>query len=172
MEERWTSDPTVAGSSPAAIVPFACLARLGAPSGSASAPTMPALRMPQHCGHSLVVRTPRCGRGNPGSIPGDRFCMYSDHGGASSVALARLAQSVARGSHNPKVVSSILAPRRLLRRHLHLARISQGYPNRWDPTGRGYGAPARCHNGGVAQMVERSLSMREVQGSIPCISIF
>ncbi len=27
-------------------------------------------------------------------------------------------------------------------------------------------------NGGVAQMVERSLSMREVQGSIPCISIF
>ena len=26
------------------------------------------------CGHSLVVRTPRCGRGNPGSIPGDRFC--------------------------------------------------------------------------------------------------
>ena len=27
-------------------------------------------------------------------------------------AQARLAQSVARGSHNPKVVSSILAPRR------------------------------------------------------------
>ena len=27
-------------------------------------------------------------------------------------------------------------------------------------------------NGGVAQMVERSLSMREVQGSIPCISTF
>ena len=26
--------------------------------------------------------------------------------------------------------------------------------------------------GGVAQMVERSLSMREVQGSIPCISTF
>ena len=26
--------------------------------------------------------------------------------------------------------------------------------------------------GGVAQMVERSLSMREVQGSIPCISRF
>ena len=25
------------------------------------------------CGHSLVVRTPRRGRGNPGSIPGDRF---------------------------------------------------------------------------------------------------
>ena len=24
-------------------------------------------------GHSLVVRTPRRGRGNPGSIPGDRF---------------------------------------------------------------------------------------------------
>ena len=28
------------------------------------------------------------------------------------------------------------------------------------------------HRGGVAQMVERSLSMREVQGSIPCISTF
>ena len=25
------------------------------------------------CDHSLVVRTPRRGRGNPGSIPGDRF---------------------------------------------------------------------------------------------------
>jgi hypothetical protein len=29
-----------------------------------------------------------------------------------------------------------------------------------------------CLSGGVAQMVERSLSMREVQGSIPCISMF
>ena len=30
----------------------------------------------------------------------------------------------------------------------------------------------RREEGGVAQMVERSLSMREVQGSIPCISSF
>ena len=30
----------------------------------------------------------------------------------------------------------------------------------------------RSKKGGVAQMVERSLSMREVQGSIPCISRF
>ena len=38
------------------------------------------------------------------------------------------------------------------------------------PTAGGFG---RCQiNGGVAQMVERSLSMREVQGSIPCISSF
>ena len=33
------------------------------------------------CGHSLVVRTPRCGRGNPGSILGDRsFCAYALNG--------------------------------------------------------------------------------------------
>ena len=33
-------------------------------------------------------------------------------------------------------------------------------------------APGDGLCGGVAQMVERSLSMREVQGSIPCISSF
>ena len=58
---------------------------------------------------------------------------------------ARLAQSVERKALNLVVVGS-------------------------SPTG---GAVSRsvCR-GGVAQMVERSLSMREVQGSIPCISTF
>ena len=30
----------------------------------------------------------------------------------------------------------------------------------------------QVYKGDVAQMVERALSMREVQGSIPCFSIF
>ena len=49
------------------------------------------------CGHSLVVRTPRRGRGNPGSIPGDRFSLWRG---------SRVAQWSARWAHNPQVVGS------------------------------------------------------------------
>ena len=41
----------------------------------------------QQRGHSLVVRTPRRGRGNPGSIPGDRF---SGGGGSERLLTAVL----------------------------------------------------------------------------------
>ena len=49
-EARWAHNPKVGGSKP----PFATFCR------------------PSHvmCSYSLVVRTPRCGRGNPGSNPG------------------------------------------------------------------------------------------------------
>ena len=53
------------------------------------------------CGHSLVVRTPRRGRGNPGSIPGDRF--YGNGAVASLFLMAQWSSGMilALGARGP-----------------------------------------------------------------------
>ena len=51
-----------------------------------------------------MVRIRRCQRCDPGSIPGWRTIIFLIK------IIARLAQLVARESHNLKVASSILAP--------------------------------------------------------------
>ena len=51
-----------------------------------------------------------------------RFKVWSANHYTTGAA-ARLAQSVARGSHNPKVVSSILAPRTFIRKQWRLSSV-------------------------------------------------
>ena len=56
------------------------------------------------------------------------------------------------------------------RKHTHTTNTSPHTPHHPTQTRRTH--TVFCLFGGVAQMVERTLSMREAQGSIPCSSIF
>ena len=86
-----------------------------------------------------------------------------DHRVAGSIPAAETLPDPLCSNSNPLLSEASLA-QSVERKALNLVVVGSS------PTG---GAVCRgiCR-GGVAQMVERSLSMREVQGSIPCISTF
>ena len=71
MVEHRIADPVVAGSIPAApSIRHGVVGNISACHADARG-SIP--RAGETCSISLVVRTPRCGRGNPGSNPGDRI---------------------------------------------------------------------------------------------------
>ena len=155
MEERWTSDPTVAGSSPAAIVIFVGVAKVHPRWGSNPQPPAPGTdALPLR--HAGTQKWWWC-RGHAGARTQDlrliRATLYRlsyttprhwSRLSSAALSVAQLVEHVTVDVCDHRVAGSIPAAER-----------------------RVFGEPRR---GGVAQMVERSLSMREVQGSIPCIS--
>ena len=125
MVEHGIADPAVTGS-----IPVAPSIRHGVV-GNISACHADARGSIPRVGESsisLVVRTPRCGRGNPGSNPGWGKCKLGLVGYD-----ARLTRERSRVQSSELVVTLAEWLRRMIRNHMGLSRVGSS-PTRDDAT--------------------------------------